>query len=96
MGFFRKVRQRVYALAYEVEPLRIPFAVQVFEFDTPLEEEFVCKKRLFLRDPSLIDNPDTSNQFAEVRVVWLGEDVVENTGSLAIQEIKVLPGFVTA
>ena len=41
-----KVGKRVYALAYEMEPLGFPLTIQLLELNTPLEEEFVCEYQL--------------------------------------------------
>ena len=44
----------------------------------------------------MVDYSDPKDEFAEVFVVLVGEDSVEDTGSKAIDVQKQLPGFVAA
>ena len=69
MGLRAKVCERVDALANEVETVRVPLIVEVFELDTELKEKSMSKLELFLRYLLLVDEPDASNELAEVPVI---------------------------
>ena len=62
----------MHTLTHEVKASRLPLVIQFLEFNAPLEEKLVGKEQLFLRDTVLVDDPNSSNKFAEVRVVWRG------------------------
>ena len=84
MCFLGKVCKQVYTLVYKVKVFWVPLVVQVLKLDAPLEEELVCKNQLFSQDPALINDPDGSDEFTEMGIVWHGEDVEEKTRALAI------------
>ena len=68
MGLRAKVCERVDALANEVETVRVPLIVEVFELDTELKEKLMSKLELFLQYLLLVDEPDALNELAEVPV----------------------------
>ena len=48
----------------KMKPLDPPLIIKNLELEDPLEEKFVGELELWARDPSLVDNPDTNDQFA--------------------------------
>ena len=76
--------QRVKTLADEVEAVNLPLIVEFLE----LYDVFTKGKISFCeagdRNRSLVDYPDSKNKLAEVFVICVGENAVEDTGTKAV------------
>jgi len=71
------VNERVNALADKVEMIGPSLVIENFEFDDPLEEKFVGKFELWLRNLALVEYPDSNDQLAVVSVVSFREYSIE-------------------
>ena len=72
------------ALAYEVQPLQLPFAIDNFKFYDPLEKKLMCLDYLLSGDRMLVDDSDCLDEHAEMRVKLLRENPKEDTRTLTI------------
>ena len=82
-------------LTDKVEVVDLSLIVEFFK----LYDVFAEGKIGFLeagdRNRPLVDNADPKNEFAEVFVIFVREDTVEDTGPEAIDVQKQFPGLVT-
>ena len=92
----RKVRQRVDTLPYKVEPVWLPAAVENFEVKDPLEKESMRSNQLFSQDRVLVNDSDRPDEHAEMGVVCVRKNPIENTRTQTIDIVQILPSFITA
>ena len=88
--------QRVEALSDEVEAFDLPLVVKLFELDDVLTQGEISFFEAGDGDRALVDCADAKDEFAEVFVVLVREDAVENARPKSIDVQKQLPGFVAA
>ena len=83
-------------LTDKMKAVRVPATVESFKFKNPSKEKFVCSNQLFPRDRVLVDYSDSPDEPAEMRIVGLWKDPIEDTRTFAINIVEKFPSFVTA
>ena len=56
----------------------------------------MCSNQLFPQDRVLVDYSDSPDEPAEMRIVGLWKDPIEDTRAFAINIVEKFPSFVTA
>ena len=80
----------------KVETIRLPLIVEVLKLDRELEEKSVSEGKLFCGYPSLVDEPDSSNELAEVEVIWLWQYSIKEPRPQDVQIDQIFPSLVAA
>jgi hypothetical protein len=96
MSFRAKVCERVDTLTNKVETIGLPLIVEVLKLDGELEEKSVSEGKLLRGYPSLVDEPDSSNELAEVEVIWLWQYSIKEPGPQDVQIDQIFPSLVAA
>lgn len=82
-------------LTDKVEAVDLSPIVEFFELYDIFAEGKIGFLEVGDRNRPLVDNANPKNEFAEVFIIFVREDTIEDTGSKAIDVQKQFPGFVT-
>ena len=69
--------------------------VKVLEFKCKLHEKFVAPKEIGIGNRVMLEEPNTSNQFTEVKPVFARQNVLEERRTKTIEILLKLPSFIT-
>ena len=83
------------ALADELEAVYLSLVVKLFELDDVFPKGETCLFEAGDGNRALVDRADSKNEFAEVFVVLVREDAIEDAGPKAVHIQQQLPGFIT-
>ena len=84
------------ALADEMEAVDFPLVIKVLELDNIFAESEIGLFEAGDGNRALVHYPDAKDELAEMFVVFVREDAVEDTGSETIDIQKQFPCLVTA
>ena len=68
-------------LSNEMKTFDLSLVINNFELECPFEKELVGIPELPMKDPALVNNADTDDQFAVMSIVVLWKNSVEEAGS---------------
>ena len=78
-----------------METVNFPLIVEFFELNNIFAKGEVSFFKAGDRIRALVDYPDAENEFAEVLVILVRKDTIEDTGTKAINIQKQFPCFIT-
>lgn len=87
--------QRVETLADEVDTVDLSLVVELFKLDDELAKGKIGFLKAGNRNRALVDCPDAKDKLAEMSVVLVGEDAVEDPRAETVDVEKQLRRLVT-
>ena len=79
-----------------METINLSLIVEFFKLDDIFVKGNICFFEAVERNGTLVDCPDTKDELAEVFVILVWEDAIEDTRAKSIDVEKQLPCLVTA
>ena len=79
-----------------MDAVDLSLIVELFESKDKFAEGKISLFKAVDGDGTLVDRPDTENELAEVSVILVREDAIEEARAQAIDVQKQLPSLVTA